>query len=354
MFDDLRLFALSESRTAGSAIADALGLELADHVEYDFNDGEHKTRPSVNVRGKDVFVVQPLYDEPGKSINDKLCRLLFFCGALRDASADRVTVVAPYLCYQRSDRKTQPRDPITTRYIAGLLESVGVDRMLTIDVHNLAAFQNSFRCRTDHLEARPLFVRELVQVVGDRPVVVVSPDEGGMKRANRFADGLRSHLGRNVPTAFVEKLRSGDTISGGTLVGDVDGAVAVVVDDLIGTGGTICQATRACVQGGAEAVAAAATHGVFVGEAPERLALPELDALYVANTIPPFRLAGSSVMDKLTVCDVSQRFAAAIRAIHAGGSVTRLNEMDAVADETTPSSADAPESTVEAEPKLAS
>jgi ribose-phosphate pyrophosphokinase len=359
MFDDLRLFALSESRNAGSAIADALNVDLADHVEYDFNDGEHKTRPSVNVRGKDVFVVQPLYDDPEKSINDKLCRLLFFCGALHDASADRVTVVAPYLCYQRSDRKTQPRDPITTRYIAGLLESVGVDRMLTIDVHNLAAFQNSFRCRTDHLEARPLFVRRLAGEVGDRPVVVVSPDEGGMKRANRFAKGLRKRLGRNVPTAFVEKFRSGQDLSGGTLVGDVEGAVAVVVDDLIGTGGTICQATRACVRGGAEGVVAAVTHGVFVGDASEKLTLPDLDAIYVTNTIPPFRLAGSPVMDKLTVCDVSERFAAAIRAIHAGGSVTTLNEMeptvrqpDAEGEDDGRASPETTQSAVEAEPNL--
>jgi ribose-phosphate pyrophosphokinase len=331
---DLRLFALSESRDVGSAIADALGVDLAEHVEYNFDDGEHKMRPSVNVRGKDVFVVQSLYDEADASVNDKLCRLLFFCGALRDASADRVTVVAPYLCYQRKDRKTQPRDPITTRYVAGLLESVGVDRVLTIDVHNLAAFQNSFRCRTDHLEARPRFVDELLERSPSHDFVVVSPDEGGMKRANRFADGLRARLGRNVPTAFIEKLRTGNDISGGTLVGEVGGRVAVIVDDLIGTGGTICQATQACATGGAEAVVAVATHGVFVGEAASNLAMPELRSIMITNTIPPFRLAGSVVTDKLTVCDVSTRFAEAIRAIHGGGSVTSLNEMDAFAETT--------------------
>jgi len=330
---DLRLFALSESRDVGAAIAASLGVDLADHVEYDFDDGEHKTRPSVNVRGKDVFVVQSLYGEPGHSVNDKLCRLLFFCGALRDASADRLTIVVPYLCYQRKDRKTQPRDPITTRYVAGLFESVGVDRVLTIDVHNLAAFQNSFRCRTDHLEARPQFVDELVTRIGDRrgksEVTVVSPDEGGMKRANRFADGMHARLGSPVPTAFVEKLRTGNDIRGGTLVGDVDGRVAVVVDDLIGTGGTIRQAVRACAAGGADRVLAVATHGVFVGDAANTLDDPALEALMIANTIPPFRLRSTPVMEKVTVCDVSPRFAAAIHAIHDGGSVTALNEMDA-------------------------
>jgi ribose-phosphate pyrophosphokinase len=180
-----------------------------------------------------------------------------------------------------------------------------------------------------------------------------------MKRANRFAKGLRKRLGRNVPTAFVEKFRSGQDLSGGTLVGDVEGAVAVVVDDLIGTGGTICQATRACVRGGAEGVVAAVTHGVFVGDASEKLTLPDLDAIYVTNTIPPFRLAGSPVMDKLTVCDVSERFAAAIRAIHAGGSVTTLNEMeptvrqpDAEGEDDGRASPETTQSAVEAEPNL--
>jgi ribose-phosphate pyrophosphokinase len=326
MTDDLRLFALPETRTFGQAVADALDTELDDLVERNFEDGEHNMRPDVNVRGKDAFVVQSLYGDRRQSVNDKLCRLLFFCGALRDAAAERVTAIVPYLCYQRKDRKTQPRDPVTTRYVAGLFESVGIDGMLTIDVHNLAAFQNAFESRTDHLEARPLFINKLAPMLAGRDVVVLSPDEGGVKRANRFAKGLRAVLDRDVPTAFVEKVRSPDGLSGGTLVGDVDGRVVVIIDDLIGTGGTIARATEACAKHGAEAVYAAATHGVFVGNAPANLSMPELERVLVTNTIPPFRLEDTRAEQKLSVCNAAGRFADAIAAIHSGGSVTSLNQ----------------------------
>jgi ribose-phosphate pyrophosphokinase len=136
--------------------------------------------------GADVFVIQSLYGEPGESVNDKLSRLLFFAGALRDASAGRVTVMAPYLCYARKDRKTQTRDPVTTRYVASLFEAVGVDRVVTIDVHNLAAFQNAFRCRTEHLEARPLFARHLAKTCADDDLVVLSPDVEARSGLRRF------------------------------------------------------------------------------------------------------------------------------------------------------------------------
>lgn len=327
MPDDLCLFALSESRAFGQSIADALDQPLREHIERDFHDGEHKTRPAVNVRGRDVYVIQSLYGDDERSVNDKLCRLLFFLGALRDAAAARITAVVPYLCYQRKDRKTQPRDPVTTRYLAGLLESVGIDRVLAMDVHNLAAFQNAFRCRNDHLEARPLFVDHLHTHIGAEDVVVLSPDEGGMKRVNRFAEGLRAVLDREVPTAFVEKLRAKDRVTGGTLVGDVEGRVAIIIDDLIGTGTTIKQAVEACDANGARSVYAAATHGVFVGDAAQKIATPALTSVLVTNTIPPFRLAGTEALEKVTVCDAAPRFADAIRAIHEGGSVTSLNEM---------------------------
>src|SRR5919106_3683656 len=194
----LVLFALDGSRDLGERIAGHLGIALADHEERAFEDGEHKARPLVNVRGRDVFVVHSLYSDPAQSANDKLCKLLFFIGALRDASAARVTAVVPYLAYARKDRKTQTRDPVTTRYVAMLFEAVGVDRVLSIDVHNLAAFQNAFRCPTEHLGARPLFVRHFADVLGDEPVAVLSPDVGGMKRAEAFRQTLVSALGRDL------------------------------------------------------------------------------------------------------------------------------------------------------------
>ena len=141
MTRDLSLFALDASRDFGERIAGHLGIALSGHEERAFEDGEHKARPLVNVRGRDVFVVQSLYGDADETVNDKLCKLLFFIGTLRDASAARVTAVVPYLAYARKDRKTQARDPVTTRYVAALFEAVNVDRLLSMDVHNLAAFR---------------------------------------------------------------------------------------------------------------------------------------------------------------------------------------------------------------------
>src|SRR3712207_1643547 len=210
----MQVFALDASRAFGDAVAAALGVPLAAHEERAFEDGEHKARPLVSVRGADVYVIQGLHGGPEQSPNDKLCRLLFFLGALRDASAARVTAVVPYLAYARKDRRTQPRDPVTTRYVAALFEAVGVDRVVTIDVHNLAAFENAFRCPTDHLEARGLFIEHFAPLLryDDEEVVVLSPDAGGMKRADRFRAALARALGRPVATGFMEKQRTADGV----------------------------------------------------------------------------------------------------------------------------------------------
>ena len=329
MSDDLRLFAPSESADFGRAVAAALDTELDEHHERAFADGEHEIRSEVNVRGRDAFVVQSLYADPEFSVNDKLARLLFFLGSLRDAAAERVTAVVPYLCYQRKDRKSKPRDAVTTRYLGSLFTAIGVDRVLSMDVHNLAVFQNSFHTVAEHLEARPLFVQRIAEHLADDDVVVVSPDEGGVKRASRFAGGLGATLGREVPTAFVEKTRdkTEGSISGGRLVGPADGRVAVIVDDLISTGGTITQAAAACAEEGAHTVVAAATHGLFSGDAPENIAQSPLDTLFVTNTVAPFRLEGTAAADRLEVCDAAPRFAAAVRAIHTEASVSALNEV---------------------------
>ena len=149
----LMLFALEASRPFAEKVSRGLKLDLSPHEEREFEDGEHKARPLVNVRNRHVYVIHSLYGEPGATANDKLCRLLFFIGALKDAAAASVTAITPYLCYARKDRKTKPRDPVTTRYVAALFEAVGTDRIVAIDVHNLMAYQNAFRCRTEHLEA---------------------------------------------------------------------------------------------------------------------------------------------------------------------------------------------------------
>jgi ribose-phosphate pyrophosphokinase len=322
--DAMRLFALSESRPLGESIGAALGIPLSPHEERDFEDGEHKTRPLESVRGCDVFVIQSLYSEPGKSVNDKLCRLLFFIGALKDASARSVTAVLPYLGYARKDRKTKSRDPVTTRYVAQLLEAVGTDRVLTLDVHNLAAFQNAFRCPTDHLEAKELFVDYFAAHISNAEVVVVSPDVGGVKRAELFREALNQRLSRPAGSAFMEKQRSAGIVSGEALVGDVNGKAAIIIDDMISTGGTISRTAHACRRQGAQSVYAAASHGIFVGKADQVVADPALDSLVVTNTLPPFRLDPELARNRLTVLDVAPLLADAIRHIHTSGSIVEF------------------------------
>jgi ribose-phosphate pyrophosphokinase len=321
---ELGLFALNAGREFGERVAGALGLKLAPHEEREFEDGEHKARPLESVRGRDVFVVASLHGDDRQSVNDKLVRLAFFLGALRDASAGRITAVIPYLCYARKDRRTQARDPVTTRYVAGLLETVGADRVMTLDVHNLAAYENAFRIRADHLQAQKLFVEAFLPRVGREPVVVVSPDVGGVKRAEAFRQALSRRLQRDASGAFLEKYRSGGVVSGEAVVGEVEGRVAIILDDLISTGGTIARAVAACRSRGARAVYAAATHGLFVGAAGRMVADPGLERLVITDSIPPFRLDPALVRAKVTVLDTAPLFAEAIRRIHTGGSLTEL------------------------------
>jgi ribose-phosphate pyrophosphokinase len=181
----LCLFALHATAELGAAVAAALDQPLAAHEEREFEDGEHKTRPLATVRGADVFVLQSLHGGLEQSANDKLCRLLFFIGALRDSGAARVTALVPYLCYARKDRRTKPNDPVITRYVASLFEAVGTDAVVTLDVHNPAAFENAFRGPTVALTAAPLFV-DYAKSLGDQALCVVSPDPGGTKRADLF------------------------------------------------------------------------------------------------------------------------------------------------------------------------
>lgn len=324
--ENLALFAPGASRAFGEKICAHLGIALSALEEREFEDGEHKTRPLISVRGKDVFVVHSLYGDEQQSVNDKLCRFLFFLGALRDASAARVTAVAPYLCYARKDRKSKARDPVTTRYVAGFFEAVGIDRIVTMDVHNLAAFQNAFRVRTEHLEARSLFVDYFAPLVRGEDVAVVSPDAGGVKRAEDFRQALGRATGRPALSAFLEKHRSEGVLTGAALIGDVAGRTAIVVDDLISSGATLARAAETCRAHGATRVYAAATHGVFSSKAGEVLSHPALEKVVMTDTIPPFGLNADLARNKLVVLDATKLFAEAIRRLHTGESIVELLE----------------------------
>jgi ribose-phosphate pyrophosphokinase len=319
-----KLFALNSSHVLGSAVARILGVPLCQHEEREFEDGEHKARPLDNVMGQEVFVLHSLFSGAGQTVNDKLCRLLFFIGALRDASARRIIPIIPYLCYARKDRKTKPNDPVTTKYIAQLLEAMGTHTLVAMDVHNLPAFHNAFRCPTHHLEARKLFVDLLAPGLDHEKVTVLSPDPGGVKRAEKFREALSQALGREAGSAFMEKHRSEGVVSGAALVGDVDGSTVLVVDDLIASGGTMIRAAGASRKAGATRVYAIATHGLFTGGAEKVLADPGLDRIYVTDSVPPFRLPASLLQEKFTVVPCAPLLAEAIKRIHSDKSLTDL------------------------------
>lgn len=319
-----KLFALNDSQDFGARVAQAAGVVLSEHEESDFEDGEHEARPLESVRNEEVFVIQSLYGGDEHSINDKLCRLLFFIGALKDASARKVTAVVPYLAYARKDQKSEARGPVTTRYLASMLEVVGADHIVTIDVHDIPAYQNAFRVPTENLEARKLFVDYLAPRLQGEEIVVMSPDIGGVKRAERFQKTLSKRLQRDVPLAFKEKYRKEGVVSGDAIIGDVKGKLVIIEDDMISTGTTLSRSVRACAAAGAKGVIAAATHGLFSGKAPEVLADDALLEIIVTNTVPPFRLQGTPVLQKTTVLDAAALFGEVIKRMHGGGSLTEL------------------------------
>lgn len=321
---ELMLFALNSSRSFGQHISQRLGIPLSPQEEREFEDGEHKVRPLVSVRGKDVFVIHSLFAEHRQSVNDKLCRLLFFIGALRDAAAARVTAVVPYLAYARADRKAQARDPVINRYVATMFEAAGADAIITMDVHDLPAYQNAFRCHTEHLEAGPLFAAYFASMLKGHEVVVVSPDAGGIKRAQQFRQRLAHALGDSVGAAIAEKYRGPDELSGGMLVGDVRSKDVIIIDDMISTGATLARAARACADQGAAMVMAAATHGLFAGDAARVLADSPVEQIVVTDTVISASLSESAAKERLAVLTSTTLFAEAIRRLHAGESICEL------------------------------
>jgi ribose-phosphate pyrophosphokinase len=323
------VFAPLASKAFGERICASLGTGLAPMEEREFEGGEHKTRPLVSVRGRHVFVVQSLSGDALGSANDRLCRMLFFIAGAKDSGAASVTACLPYLAYARKDRRTKERDPVTLRYVAQVIEAVGTDHVLGLDAHNLAAFENAFRCPVDHLEAAPLLATHLASEAHGRKVCIVSPDIGGAKRAQRVQDLLAARTGADVALAIIEKRRSSGVVSGGDLVvGPVAGRHAVIVDDLIAAGTTILQGAAACRAAGAAGVDAFASHGVFAPGAERLLGPDGPDRLIVTDSILPTRIGQGGGAKQPVVLPASSLFAAAIRAKCSGGSVVALRELE--------------------------
>ncbi len=323
----MRLFALNASRDFGENVAAALGRPLDAHEEREFEDGEHKSRPLVSVRGDDVYVLQSTHGDVHASGDDKLVRLLFFCAALRDHGAARVTALVPYLAYGRKERQTKPFDPVSTRYLAQLVEAVGIDALVTLETHSITALQNAFRIPTVHIDAAVLFAQRAVQLAGDGPIAVVSPDPGGVKRAQLFGELLQGRLERPVVSAFIEKRRSEGKVSGSLLAGNVAGATVMLIDDLISTGGTLRRAARTCLDCGARRVIAFAAHGLFALGAEDMLLDQALSTLVVGDTVPAPQLSDQA-RARVTYEPAAPLFARAVECLHGGAATTELTALD--------------------------
>jgi ribose-phosphate pyrophosphokinase len=305
----MQIFDLTPHHSLGRDIAHAAGYPLAAFEARTFEGGQHKLRPLVSVRSEDVYVIASLHATGGMSVNDYLVRMLFFIAACRDHGAARVTAVAPWLPYARKDRVTKARDPVSSRYVAQLFEAVGTDTVVTVDVHNLSAFQNGFRCRTVNLDTLRLFSAEVVDHASDAPLTIVSPDFGGVKRAELLRQAVE--LVRNKPAGFavVEKHRSGGVIGGGLFAGEVADHDVWIVDDMIESGETMLRAAEACRLRNARSIHLMATHAFFDTAALKRLLDPAIASLTITDTAgliptlaPDARLGTLSVAPMVGQC----------------------------------------------------
>lgn len=310
MTDRLILFSGNANRALSQEIADHLGVPLGEAEVSRFADGEILVQIFENVRGADVFVIQPTC----RPVNENLMELLVIIDALKRASAWRITAVMPYYGYGRQDRKVQPRVPITAKLVADLLTAAGVHRVVTMDLH-AGQIQGFFTTPVDHLYAAPVLLQYFQErMLGE--AVVVSPDAGGVERARAFAKRLDTSL------AFIDKRRTGPNEARVMhIIGDVEGRDVIIVDDMIDTGGTLTQAVPALLEKGAKRIFASCTHPVLSGAAVERIEGSALEEVVVTNTIP---LSEGRHSKKLSVLSVAPLLGEAISRIHKDESVSRL------------------------------
>jgi ribose-phosphate pyrophosphokinase len=311
---DIILTAGRANPALSQEIADAMGLHLALAEVSQFADGEVFVQVNENVRGSDVFVLQPTCPP----VNQNLMELLIMIDALRRASASRITAVMPYFGYGRQDRKVQPRVPITAKLVADLITAAGAHRLLTMDLH-AGQIQGFFNIPVDHLFAAPVllgYFRDRLALGAWRNPVVVSPDAGGVERARAFAKRLGTSL------AIMDKRRTGvNEAQIMHVIGEVKNQDAILLDDMIDTAGTITQAAAALKGEGARQVLAACTHAVLSGPAMDRLQESCIDEVVVTNTVP---VRDHPARKKITVLTVAPLLGEAIKRIHTETSVSSL------------------------------
>jgi ribose-phosphate pyrophosphokinase len=306
------LFTGNANPELSQEIAEVLATPLGEARVSRFSDGETFCEIRENVRGLDTYVVQPT----SSPVNDNLMELLILCDALRRASAASITAVIPYYGYARQDRKVAPRTPITSKLVADLLVAAGVTRVLCVDLH-AGQIQGFFNIPFDHLYALPVFLSDYLKMRFDDSAVFVSPDAGGVERARAYAKRLDASL------AIIDKRRERANVSEVMhLVGDVKDRDCIIVDDIIDTAGTLCNAARAVMDHGARRVVACATHGVLSGPAVQRITESPLEEVVVTNSIPPSEETKSC--EKIKVLSIGRLLGEAIRRIHNSDSVSSL------------------------------
>ena len=309
----LKVFAGSANRALATEICEHLEIEPGRLSLTRFSDGEIHLQINENVRGTDVFVVQPTCTP----VDQHIIELVLMLDALRRASAKRITAVLPYYGYSRQDRKDRPRVPISAKAVGNLLVATGVDRLLTLDLH-ANQIQGFFDIPVDHLYGRPVLV-DYIRDLGLPNVTVVSPDAGGVERARALAKRLKA------PLAIIDKRRDRPGVSEVMhVIGGVQGRSCVIIDDLVDTSGTIVNAATALLRAGAEGVYAAATHAVLSGPAVDRIKASDLRELAVTNSIPLSDAARAS--GRIRQLSVARLLAEGIRSIHSESSISMLFE----------------------------
>jgi len=312
MYGEMVLFTGNANPALAQRIAERLGHPISSAKVGRFSDGETRVELHQNVRGRDVFLLQPTC----APANDNLMELLIMAEACRRSSAGRVTAVMPYFGYARQDRKVAPRAPITARLVADLLQAVAVDRVLTMDLH-AGQIQGFFNIPVDNLYAQPILYRFMKEELLAPDTIIVSPDAGGTERARSYAKRLHTGL------AIIDKRRSGPNEAEVlNIVGDVRGKRAIIIDDMIDTAGTLTKGGIAVSEAGAKAVIAVATHAVLSGPALSRLDESVFEQVVVTDSIPLRDSAKGS--PKIRTLSVASVFAEAIRSIHFNDSISRL------------------------------
>jgi ribose-phosphate pyrophosphokinase len=312
MNSEIKLFTGNSNPALAASIAGFLDTTLGRAKVGRFSDGEINVEIADNVRGRDVFLIQPTCSPA----NDHLIELLVMADACKRASAGRITAVMPYYGYARQDRKVASRAPITAKLVADLLQTAGIHRVLTMELH-AGQIQGFFDIPVDNLYASGQLGTHCQEVLPRKDLVVVSPDAGGVERARAFAKRFKGGL------AIIDKRRSGPNVAEVMhLIGDVEGKTAILVDDMIDTAGTLCKAAQAVADNGATRVFAVATHPVLSGPAVKRLEDSVIEKVLVTDTIP---LSSAALeVGKIEVVSVAGLFGEAIRAIHHDDSVSRL------------------------------